>query len=213
MTKCCNCNKRIPDDREYEYPICRPCISTAYHEAGHAIIAAHFGEEVHRVTLFHSESDNGSLGNCTIGDGAFLRRLKNFGKLGEVITPKRKARAENCICADLAGVIAERRLNGGRLPKNWYKQPDVERAFDIAYQIAFEHDNDEAYAYMHYLYVRTRVMIDDPGIWGDIGSVAAMLMVEGSISGENIYKYWVGVSKGIEKPYVIQPCGVKDAWR
>ena len=43
-------------------------IATAYHEAGHAVLALYLGRSIHRVSILPNQS---SLGQCDIQKGSF----------------------------------------------------------------------------------------------------------------------------------------------
>ncbi|MGI9472910.1 MAG: cell division protein FtsH [Rubripirellula sp.] len=73
--------------------------STAYHEAGHAVMALSLGREVHRVTIEPGKSQFGEvrLGTCQLGKG----RSKSS-----------KDTIEDEVLILLAGMVAEARFTG-----------------------------------------------------------------------------------------------------
>jgi hypothetical protein len=78
-------------------------LSTAYHEAGHAIIAWQFGIHLHHVTIEPDKDSHGKLiGNLVAG----IVKL-DVG----LIPPRVQRRVENYAVQALAGLAAQRRYN------------------------------------------------------------------------------------------------------
>jgi len=144
---------------------------TAYHEAGHAVVAYHLGVEVRYVTIV---PDLVSRGRIEHGD---LFCAPGLGS--------DQANLERAIKISLAGPLAAARFH----PRSFHRQyTDYDHAFGLARYLA---GSDGEREFLHYQERQTRNLIDH--FWNDIELVARALLECDELSG-------AAVKKIIEKP-------------
>jgi hypothetical protein len=154
--------KRDTGKRRYSQLEC-----SAYHEAGHAVVAHALGRRFGAVTAV-AEVD--ALGRCQYAEE------HNFdpdlpGMYGE---PQVQRVLENQIVGYLAGPIAQGILTG---EKSWRKtsgRGDVARAVDLAMYVTG--DIGEAEAYLARLWLETEDLLNLPENWGAVRALAAELV-------------------------------------
>jgi len=142
--------------------------ATAYHEAGHAVIALAHDRPVHRVSVLPTQLH---LGLCEFKKGV---------QRGSVDVVERE------ILISLAGMAAEARLTGtydraaaGR---------DLKHARTLALQRAGERQLDR---YERRMLAKVENLMGDELIWAAVESIAAALVRSGRISGRealHLYK-------------------------
>ncbi len=143
-------------------------IATAYHEAGHAVVALVHDRPVHRVSVLPNQAH---LGICEFRKGV-LRGSVDL--------------VEQEILISLAGMAAEARLTGhydraaaGR---------DLRHARKLAMQRATEKQLDR---YERRMLSKVENLMNDDAVWAAVESIAAELMKHGQISGRaasHLYK-------------------------
>jgi len=137
--------------------------STAYHEAGHAVIAISEGLSVWSISI------NGD------GSGAvFYSPLRNLNLEWDG-SNRTRIRVEKDVRVSLAGLIAER-LHGGRHDPKW-SAGDHNHAADMIYSITGS--AEEANAYLKLLYIQTRQRLKLS--WPKVESLARELIARHSL--------------------------------
>ena len=135
-------------------------LATAYHEAGHAVVALAHDRPIHRVSVLPTQQH---LGKCEFKKGV-QRGSVDFIEMEILIS--------------LAGMAAEARLTGS------YDRAaagrDLKHARSLALQRASERQLDR---YERRMLAKVENMMRDEGVWAAVESIAAALMVTGQISG------------------------------
>ena len=141
-----------PDNRQLD--------ATAYHEAGHAVVALALGRVVHRVSVLPNRD---TLGQCEFRKGT---RKKSHDEL------------ETEILISLAGMAAEARHTGtydrataGR---------DLRHVRALLLQRGTERSNDRHESRM---LSKVESLLDDDAHWAAVTTIAAELLKLGAISG------------------------------
>jgi hypothetical protein len=168
---------RLDDDRialeERRMSITAQLRATAYHEAGHAVVALHRGDRTpRRVTIVRK---GGILGSVT--HAAWGRRFRPDVDL----TPRRIRQLQASIDTLLAGVIAERRGTGRR--QNWAgATSDLNRAVGLADYLNSSSRQVDLYLAWRQQCVRDQVEI----LWPDIERVAGALLARSNLDGDEL---------------------------
>lgn len=134
---------------------------TAYHEAGHAVIAAHVPERFRYVTI---TPDGDALGH--VKNWAFSRRFQPDAH----VSPRGREIIDNRVMTLFAGGIAEKRFSG-RLNRVG-AQSDHEQAVDLADYLSGNTACTEAYLKWRWVVAETAVEHH----WADIERVAGALL-------------------------------------
>ncbi len=147
--------------------------STAYHEAGHAVMVRYEGFSLRRVTIIPAAEYAGrvKLQNPLRGihlnyDGSDRARLK----------------AERAIRICLAGPLAQRRFN----LKGWrayHGRKDFETAFDIIQHLVGS--DEEAVAYLKLLDIQSKKILELDHVWGAVEVLASALIEHRKLSGKD----------------------------
>jgi len=150
-------------------------LATAYHEAGHAVIALFLGVRVHTATARKQESYDGLVRH------AKLVRLSDHGDAGDNSV---RARWEKAILIAMAGGIAQRKFSP-RSIRGAHTQEDDLNIEDLASRIC---EGSEA-QYHHYVrWMRVRCTESVERLWPEI-EMAAYALVEGRpLSGAELRK-------------------------
>ncbi len=133
---------------------------TAYHEAGHAVVALALGRTIHKVSA-----------------------LPNRERLGEVRFGKGDTRAtddwiEREILIALSGMVAEARFTGV------YATAEAKEDLRFVRRLALERKSDRAVErYEQRMLAKVEYMLNDEGAWKAVELIAAELMKHGTISG------------------------------
>jgi ATP-dependent Zn protease len=138
-----------------------PCDqATAYHEAGHAVMALALGRPVHRVSV---EADREGLGLCEFRKG--------------VVRPSEDWLEREILIA-LGGLAAEARLTGDYA----WDAADRDRQYvhDLAVQRAGERQADRL---IRRLLAKAEHLLAKDGHWRAVELIAAELLQRGAISG------------------------------
>jgi ATP-dependent Zn protease len=134
--------------------------ATAYHEAGHAVVALALNRPVHRVTIL---PDSDSLGTCEFGKSVF-RPSEDW--------------LEREILISLGGIAAEARLTGEHAWESAAR--DRQYVHRLCVQRAGER---RAERLLRRLLARAEHLLSQPRHWRAVELIAAELMQCGTISG------------------------------
>lgn len=138
---------------------------TAFHEAGHAVVAHALGRAFTRVSVI-AEGD--TLGRCS------FRRPGPWFRPDERVDGATRRRLEERIMISLAGPEAEAMVSGEY--DGEAAEEDVARAFrDATFATGCE---EEAWAYLGWLRLRTLNLMKRDGLWQPIGALANELLVK-----------------------------------
>lgn len=136
---------------------------TAYHEAGHAVVAHYLGIGIHRVTIVPDHDCAGALdhGDLFCGPGSD------------------RAKLERAIQFCLAGPLAQKRFDGRN-----YRQRHGRGDYDCASGLARYLAGSSEREYLQYQERRTWTLIDR--WWDDIGRVARALVERDQLDGAEV---------------------------
>jgi ATP-dependent Zn protease len=144
--------------------------TTAYHEAGHAVVAFFMRHRIEFATIKPTAEYQG------------LVKSKPRGKLDlDSATPAMRIKLEDVLIMLLAGDIAQRRF-APRSSRNWQTTEDRQTAADLALSICGT--GESATAYIAWLTIRARDIVH--GRWSLVERVANALLERETISGEDI---------------------------
>ncbi len=134
--------------------------ATAYHEAGHAVIALAHDRPVHRVSVLPNRD---RLGHCEFGKGVFR--------------PSEDALEREILIA-LAGLAAEARRTGT------YAMAEAERDLRHVRRLALQRKSERTAArYEERMLAKVEAMLGEEATWKAVESIAAELLKHGVISG------------------------------
>ena len=134
--------------------------TTAFHEAGHAVVALYLDRPVHRVSVLPNRE---RLGQCEFGKGRFK--------------PSEDA-IEREILIALAGLAAEARHTGT------YELEAANRDLQYVRRLVLERKSGRAASrYEQRLLAKVEAILGDAEIWQAVESIAAELLKHGVISG------------------------------
>lgn len=144
--------------------------STAYHEAGHAVVAFFNGFRIEYATIRRD------------GDTAGMVKVKPRGKLDiESASPVMRDKVERWIVMTLAGDIAQRKF-ASRSSRTWQTTADRLTATDLALSVCGS--GESATAYIAWLQIVAREIIE--ARWVFVERVATALLEKETISGNEI---------------------------
>ena len=133
---------------------------TAYHEAGHAVIALALGRTIHKVSVLPNQL---RLGECQFGKGN-ARATDDW--------------LEREILIALGGMAAEARFTGT------YATEEAAQDLRFVRRLALERKSDRAVErYEQRMLDKVEYMLADEGNWKAVELIAAELMKHGEISG------------------------------
>lgn len=133
---------------------------TAYHEAGHAVIALFHDRPIHRVSILPSHE---RLGQCEFGKGVFR--------------PSEDALEREILIA-LAGFAAEGRILGT------YAFEGAERDLRYVRRLVLERKSERAAPrYEERMLAKVEALLGDDNLWQAVELIAAELLKHGVISG------------------------------
>ena len=133
---------------------------TAYHEAGHAVIALALGRTIHKVSVLPNRE---RLGECRFGKGN-ARATDDW--------------LEREILIALGGLAAEARHTGTYAPE------EAKEDLRFVRRLALERKSDRAVErYEQRMLAKVEYMLADDGTWKAVELIAAELLKHGSISG------------------------------
>lgn len=149
--------------------------ASAYHEAGHAVMAFLLGHRITSVTIKPGVTAEGESYS-----GMVYSRPR--GRIDfDVSTPAMRIKVENMIMVTLAGDVAQRRFNP-RSSRNWHASADRSAAADMAFSQTSS--GEQATAFLAWLHIRTRDVIH--GRWNVVERVAAALMDRETLSATDL---------------------------
>jgi hypothetical protein len=140
--------------------------ATAYHEAGHVVVAYRLGAEVEHVTIV---PDHFSRGHFTHGDLFCARGLGSD-----------RANLERAMKICLAGPLAQKRFR----PRSYCRRngrQDYDCASGLARYLAGSAGERE---FLRYQERRTKVVVDH--FWSDIDRIAQALLERDELSGTEV---------------------------
>ena len=133
---------------------------TAYHEAGHAVVALALDRPVHRVSVLPNQH---RLGQCEFGKGRFK--------------PSEDALEREILIA-LAGLAAEARYTGT------YQMDAANQDLRYVRRLVLERKSERAASrYEGRLLSKVEAMLADDAAWKAVELIAAELLKHGVISG------------------------------
>ncbi|MBN9122901.1 MAG: cell division protein FtsH [Planctomycetes bacterium] len=133
---------------------------TAYHEAGHAVIALALGRTIHKVSVLPNRE---RLGECRFGKGN-VRATDDW--------------VEREILIALGGPAAEARHTGAYAPN------EAKEDLRFVRRLALERKSDRAVErYEQRMLGKVEYMLADEGVWKAVELIAAELLKHGAISG------------------------------
>ncbi|QDU18923.1 cell division protein FtsH [Urbifossiella limnaea] len=132
---------------------------TAYHEAGHAVVALALGRPVHRVSVLPNRD---RLGQCEFGKGVF-RPSEDW--------------VEREVMISLGGLAAEARHTGT------YGWAEAERDLRHVRKLLAQTTERTAARLEKRLLAKVENLLADDGHWRAVERIAAELLVHGVISG------------------------------
>jgi ATP-dependent Zn protease len=136
------------------------CPATAYHEAGHAVVALALGRPVHRVTVLPNRD---RLGQCEFRKGQF-RPTDDW--------------LETEILISLAGMAAEARFT------DEYDRAAAGRDLAYARQLARQRATERTLdRFERRMLSKVEYILSDDGRWRAVEAIAAELLKLGTISG------------------------------
>jgi hypothetical protein len=133
--------------------------ATAYHEAGHAVVALALGRPVHRVSVLPNRD---RLGQCEFGKGVF-RPSEDW--------------VEREVMISLAGLAAEARHTGT------YGWAEAERDLRYVRRLLSQTSERAAERLERRLLAKVENLLADDDHWRAVERIAAKLLVHGVISG------------------------------
>lgn len=134
--------------------------ATAFHEAGHAVVALALDRPVHRVSVLPNRD---RLGQCEFAKGRF-RPTEDW--------------IEREILIALGGLAAEARHSGT------YGWPEAERDLRYVRKLALQRAGDRgAERFERRMLAKTENLLADDGHWRAVELIAAELLQHGVISG------------------------------
>jgi hypothetical protein len=154
--------KRTPPDR----------LATAYHEAGHAVIAYELGIPLQSVTIVPSEDAHGVVRHQDPLRGV---RLDIDG------SDRARLRTERAIMICFAGPLAQQRHRANSW-RGYHGQSDFDLAADLAIRICGS--GEEATAFLKWLQLKTKHKVRRS--WLKIDQLAQVLLKQGTVTGRKV---------------------------
>jgi hypothetical protein len=148
-------------------------LSTAYHEAGHAIIAWRFGMHLRRVTIEPSEDSHGLV------SGNFLARVAKLD-LGD-IPPRVQRRIENYAVSMLAGTASQRRYRPRSL-RSHHGHSDRHNVIELLSYLC-EPSSNVMTCYYRLMNAQAHATVQNPVNWRAIQILAKELIRQRTMKG------------------------------
>src|SRR5215471_12724136 len=124
--------------------------ATAYHEAGHAVVAWVQGYKPHNATIIPDEDSHGHVLHADP-----LRRIR----LEWDNSDGARLRAEKAIRILLAGMTAQRKVSA-RSVRRWHAHGDYREAVEIAAAVSLSIEIKETNAFLRWLQVQTEQIVE-----------------------------------------------------
>jgi hypothetical protein len=151
--------------------------ATAYHEAGHAVVAWYLGVKVHNVTIVPKGDTAGRMQHA--------RRI--LGKYPEIDDSlPAKVRMGKNLMIWLAGLAAQLRFKP-RSVRSYHHAGDYIEAVVIAEHL--HGDQESADAFLRYMEIKTRNVVRTP--WPQVELVASALLARDTIKGKEVTRLLV----------------------
>jgi hypothetical protein len=150
--------------------------ATAYHEAGHAVLAREFGISIDHVTIVPNEAAN-SLGHVLRASTSdWEHDLRTEGD----VEPAQWGPMFQHVVQSLAGCVAEAKFTG----RHNYQGAHSDRVsvYDALTAIAAE--EQERRALFKWLWVRTENHLARPRVWAQVEAVAHALLEQQTLTAE-----------------------------
>jgi hypothetical protein len=151
-------------------------VSTAYHEAGHAVMA-YFEDIRNKGASIEPEGD--ATGICRLKNILFNINPKKDGTL------RMRDKIERLARVKLAGPIAQRLFSPAHY-RHFHGQEDRQGAIDLLSYLA--DSKEELEAYLKLLHIQVITKIESPVVWKAIKTVANHLLKTTSLSGRELKK-------------------------
>lgn len=154
-------------------------VQTAYHEAGHAVVAFELRRGVTVVTIVPSDENMGHI-----------QESKQPSSRPDINSDAATGyRIEREIQILLAGEIAAAKLCGREPEMGEHGSvEDYKLAAKFAFRVGG--DEEETTAYLTWLFIRTRNMVKNDRVWFPITKLAGVLLERKEMSGREARKVW-----------------------
>jgi hypothetical protein len=149
--------------------------ATAYHEAGHAVMAHLRDVPIKCVTIVPEENTHGHI--------EYRRSPKWFHPDIDSDSTRARRRIEAHIQISFAGGIAERKFKGRRAP-NWTVGPDNSDAVDLAFRVCSS--TKAAEHYLAWLYQQAMDALEVPIYWNMVEEVATRLLDKKRLNAQQV---------------------------
>jgi len=148
--------------------------ATAFHEAGHAVVAWLEGIRIEEVSIIPSEDSHGHVVH-------FIPRILRTTRLDVEVTPLAHHNLLREIRVLLAGEIAQRRF-APRSLRHYHGDSDRRGVADYLSYITSSDREFEAYFKLLVIQTEDKLFNHDSHVWSLIERVAQALMVRGQLS-------------------------------
>jgi ATP-dependent Zn protease len=140
--------------------------ATAYHEAGHAVMAFQLGIRLQKITIVPDEESSG----CCHHES--LLKFKGSARL----------KIEKLVMICLAGPLAQQKFKP-RSIRSYHASSDYSVVARVAAQL---NGSLEASTYIKWLAIRARTKLDQPMTWKFVRAVAHELITKKEITGKSL---------------------------
>ncbi|MDV2496601.1 MAG: hypothetical protein RX316_10410 [bacterium] len=141
--------------------------ATAYHEAGHLLVAWRENITVHSVSII----DNPKIGSA---GRVYLRNPLDGARRSKAVTKRSRRRLEGLVRYFLSGALAQKRFNP-RSYRRWHDEDDRKQARKIIKRLAGA-DDETARAALKHLEAQASDMLSEERSWLCVEAIAAALM-------------------------------------
>lgn len=148
---------------------------TAYHEAGHAVVAYLLGRSVRLVTIVPSE-DGTLLGHVLYVPPRLKDEYQYWGS-----PSLKRAAFENIVRISLAGSIAEGRMAG----RQSHRQASSDYRYAVEVVSGLVGDDRELSAYLNWLWISTENLLSVKPHWRAVEALAQKLLELRTIKGKD----------------------------
>jgi hypothetical protein len=150
-------------------------LTTAYHEAGHALADDRLGFKIKKVTIIPA---SGSLGVASSRLGVKPKVLEYGNPTSATV-----ARWHDKVVTLLAGQEAQRKFCSQSI-RSHHGKPDREAVLDILERL--HGGGEELQAACRYLEIRARNLVCRPLHWQMIADLAELLLKRGTLTGDEV---------------------------
>lgn len=158
--------------------------TTAYHEAGHAVAHIRLGIPFRRVTIKEDGDSLGRVSGYGLGRKVFERTQAG------VPTAQDRDRLEKEIICILSGPFAERRFT-----RKWnHAKASADHENVSMYALKLCGSEREANAYVRWLEIHTKDLLDASFIWNSVKSVAQALLERETLGAEDVRRIYLDTS-------------------